>query len=85
MLLIPMTYEFITLFCLYREVRKSANKTTAFQEESSNYFKTTIGFAICLSFLFLALIIFVILKIIKFLKQKSIWFLKGTVILYLTY
>lgn len=61
----------------YKEVRKSANKTTAYQEESSNYFKTTIGFAICLSILFLALIIFVILKIIKFLKQKSIWFQKG--------
>lgn len=81
MLVIPMTFKLNILLRLYREVRKSANKTIAYQdEESSKYFKTTIGFAICLSFLFLTLIIVVILKIIKFLKQKSIWFRKGTII-----
>lgn len=78
MLVFPMTYKFNILLRLYRDVRKSANKTTAYQdEESSKYFNTTIGFAICLSLLFLTLIIVVILKIIKFLKQKSIWFRKG--------
>lgn len=62
----------------YTDVRTSTNKATDSQdEESSKYFNTTIGFAICLSFLFLTLIIVVILKIIKFLKQKSIWFRKG--------